>query len=337
MSIKERLMKNMGYLIVILDVAIYFIFSYVYVDGFTNNIVAAILNGALLFVGAMIATTAMMKQGLLNGEDTKKYQDTLTAHLMQKQKIYPKLNNFQGWLDWDYAKLMKIGRSAYVNSAGYDYEEVFTESGKVKTKFKVDKPAPMQFKKKWWPPIKILMKFCRWIWGDDWKVYRARKKFIRKAKHYKITRLTVSDLINIEAEKDPNYFGITERQYARRETGLNAISRLIFSMLLPMVALSFYGFNLSIFIQQMISVILILMTALFSMFCAFSFKVKTHRMTIMKKINKMEEFDNSDYVPEKKVVEEVEETKSEIKEEIENEGIHPEKSICTETSLVEEV
>ena len=337
MGIKEKLMKNMGYFIVILDVALYFIFSYVFVKGFQENIVAAIINGALLFVGSMIATTAMMKQGLLNGEDTKKYQETLKSHLEQKQKIYTKLSKFQGWLDYDYAKLMKIGRSAYVNSAGYDYDEVFTENGKVKHKFKVDKPEAMKFKKNWWPPIKWLMKFCRWIWGDDWKVYRARKKFIRKAKHYKITRLTVSDLVNIEAERDPNNFGITERQYSRRETGSSAITRLMFSILLPSISLGFYGFNMAAFIQQLLSMILILMTALFSMFCAFSFKVKTHRMSIIKKINKMEEFENSNFEPEKEKPEKQESEETENKEEQVNEGICSEKSICTETSMVEEI
>lgn len=325
---KEKLMRNMGYLIVALDIGIYFILSYIFVDGFQNNILTILVNGSLLFVGAMIATTSMMKQGLLNGGETQKYKDTLEAHLTQKQKIYPKLNILQAWLDWDYSKLMRIGRSIFINSAGYDYSEVFYENGKLNTNFKIKKPEPLVITKKGQKPFKWLIKFFHWLFGDDWKVYRAKKRFIRKAKHYKVTRLTVSDLMNVDADKDPNNFGMTEKQYSARETGSSAITRLVFSCLLPCISWGFVGFNLETFMTQLMSIILILMTAIFSMFCAFSFKVNTHRNTIIKKINKMEEFDNSEFVPEKESPESKEE---------DNEGIHAEKSVCSQSAVVEEI
>lgn len=325
---KEKLLKNMGWIIVILDVAIYFILSYVFVKGFQQNLLTVFVNGALLFVGAMVATVSMMKQGLLNGGENAKYKETLEAHLKQKQKIYPKLSTLQAWLDKDYEKLLKVGRSMYINSAGYDYEEVFFDSGKLNTNFKVDKPAAMQFTKhpKLWAPLKVIAKFFRWMFGEDWKVYRAKKRFIRKAKHYKITRLTVSDLMNVDADKDPNNFGITEKQYSARETTSSAISRLIFSMFLPSIAFGFFGFNLETLIIQILNMVLILMTALFSMFSAYSFKVKTHRNTIIKKTNKIEEFDNSGFT-----LETIEKEK-----EIEHERICSEEPIHSETNMVEE-
>lgn len=322
---EKKFIKFLGYPIVIVDIAIYFILSYVFVDGFQNNILTILVNGALLFIGAMIATTAMMNQGLLSGGETEKYKSTLEAHLKQKQKIYSKLNKLQPWLDYNYQELLKIGRSVYISSAGYDYDKVYTASGKFISSFKVDKPKPLEITKKWQKPFKPLLKLNRWVWSDDWKLYREQKRYIKKAKRYKISRLTVSDLMNIDAGKDPNNFGITEKQYIAKETGGSALSRLVFSCFLPCISWGFVGFNMQTFLTQLVNIGLILMTALFSMFCAFSFKVKTHRNTIIKKINKMEEFDNSDF--------EIKETVEEKKDD----GICSEKPVHAETDMVEKV
>lgn len=327
---KEKLMKNMGYLIVLLDVAIYFILSYVYVDSFKVDILAIIVNGALFFVGSTTATIAMMKQGILTGRDSDKYKETLGAHITQKNKIYPKLNKLQIWLDYNYLELLKIGRSTYVNSAGYEYNEVFNENGKRVGDFRVEKPKPVKYTK-WYQKVFLpFYKLFRWMFSDDWKVYREKKRFIRQAKRYKITRLTVSDLININADKDPNNFGITEAQYQKRESGASAITKLVSAVLLQSIAFGFYGFNLETFLTQMLSVVLILLSAFFSMFNAYSFMVKTHRETIIKKINKLEEFDNV----EKLVFETIEKKKKE--EEI-SDDTHTEISVCTKGDLVEEI
>lgn len=324
---KEKLMKNMGYLIVLLDIAIYFILSYVFVDEFQDDILAILVNGALLFIGAITATIAMMKQGILIGRDNDKYKETLAAHLTQKKKIYPKLNKLQGWLDYNYLDLLKIGRSMYVNSAGYDYHELFNDDGKRVRDFKIEKPKPVKYDKWYQKMLLPFYKLFNWMFGDEWKVYREKKGYINKAKRYKITRLTVSDLLNINADKDPNDFGITEKQYQKRESGISIASRLIFSVLLQTISFGFYGFNLETFLVQMLSVVLILLSAFFSMFNAYSFMVKTHRETIIKKINKLEEFDNV----EKSVFEEIK-----SKEEHKNDTC-TEIPVRTEGSVVEAI
>lgn len=326
---KEKLMKNMGYVIVLLDIAIYFILSYVFVDKFQADILAIIVNGALLFIGAITATIAMMKQGILIGRDSEKYKQTLSAHINQKNKIYPKLNKLQGWLDYNYLELLRIGRSTYINSAGYDYSEVFSDDGKKIRTFKIEKPQAFKCVK-WYQKLFLpFYKLCYWLFSDEWKVYREKKRLIKTAKKYRITRLTVSDLMNVNAEKDPNNFGITERQYQTREGGASIITRLVFSVLLQSISFGFYGFNLETFLTQMLSVVLILLSAFFSMFNAYSFMVKTHRETIIKKINKLEEFDNV----EKFVFDEIEK----IKEEEISDDTHTEISVCTKGDMVEEI
>lgn len=330
---KEKLLKNMGYLIVLLDVGIYFILSYIFVDNFQVNILSIIVNGSLLFIGALIATMAMMKQGILCGRDSEKYKETLAAHIQQKKAIYPKLNRLQLWLDHNYLELLRIGRTVYINSAGYDYKEIFSEDGKYIDKFKIKKPEPKQYKK-WYAKMFLpFLKLFRWMFSDEWKLYREKKRYIHKAKKYKVTRLTVSDLLNINADRDPNNFGITESQYQKRQSGLTIASRLIFSVLLQSVSFGFYGFNLTTFLVQMLSVVMILVSALFAMFNSYSFMVKTHRETIIKKINKLEEYDN---VSPKKL-EEYEQEKLEKEKELEeakNES-HAEIPICTESGMVE--
>lgn len=290
---KERMMKNMGYFIVALDLLVYFVLSYLYVEKLNVDILAIIVNGGLLFVGAIVANSAMMRQGILTGHDNDKFKETLRAHLEQKQKIYPKLNLFQFWLDKDYFKLLKLGRTVFINSAGFDYEEVFADNGKLKNGFKIEKPKALVYTKWWQKPIVWLLKFFRWMFSDDWKIYRQRKHFIRQARRYKVTRLTVTDLLNINNTNDPNDFKINENKYMKSQDAKAVISRLLFAGLLQSVAFAFYGFNMATFLTQMLSIMLILLTSTFSMFSAYSFVVKTYRGSIIMKMNKIEEFDNS--------------------------------------------
>lgn len=304
---KGKFMKNIGYLIVLIDIAIYFVLSYVRVDGLQDNLFAVFVNGILLFIGAFIANSAMTKQGLLNGGDAEKYKATVTAHIEQKKKILPKFKYLQAWLDQDYYKLLKIGRMIYVNSAGYEYSKVFDEQGKLEEGFRVEKPKKVGKHRLW-----------HFLFGDEWKIYRERKKFIKKAKRYNITRLTVTDVTMLENDADPNNFGIGEAKYEVRRGGVKLLSQLVFSCLLPTISWFYIGLNKQTLITQIINIILILMTALWSMYSAYTFKVKTYRNTIIKKINKLEEFDNSD----------LKELKDDIRQK---------ESLSTQGSLVEKV
>ena len=322
---KHLFQKSMGYIIAALVVGFYFVLSYLVIESWELNSAKTIVEGSLLFVSAVIVYSSLTKQGILNGRSNDKYIETTKTHITTKQKIFPKVQYLQDWLDKNYKQLMKIGRQTFVNSAGYDYSEVFTEDGKLIQTFKVEKPKAMEFKRKWWPPIKWFAKLGRFIWGEDWKLYRMRKAFINKAKHYKITRLTVSSVINIDAEDDPNNFGITEKQYLKRENSKNIIFRLIFSFLLPSVTFAFNGFNVETLFVQMVSILLIIISALFSMFGSYFFIVRTHRGTIIKIVNKLEEFDNADL------------TEFKTQKEKKDERICSEKSLCEQSNVVEEI
>jgi len=313
---KEKLMRNMGYLIAILDVALYMLLSWVSIEGLRVNIIEIIVNGAMLFVGSIIANEALMKQGILNGRNSEEYKDTLKAHITEKNKIYPKLNNLQMWLDADYLKLLKMGRSVYTNSAGYDYEKVFMADGKINTDFFVEKPIKNG---KW--------KLWEKLFSPEWKLYREKIKFIKKAKKYKITHLKVSDLLDVEADKDPNNFGETEKQYTSKRSSLNVVSKLVFSIMLQSVSLVFFGFNMQALLTQLLNIFFVLIFALFSMFSAYSFMVKTHRETVIKKINKMEEFDNTN----ESLIKELN------KKEVQKNADDTKVSICTKSNMVQEI
>lgn len=339
---REKLMKNMGYLIVVLDIAIYFIMSYMFVEKLNVDILAVIVNGGLLFVGAIIANASMMRQGILSGHDNEKFKETLRAHIEQKQKVYLKLNYFQTWLDEDYLKLLEMGRTVYVNSAGYDYEEVFAENGKIKNDFKIAKPKPVVYTKWHKKSFAWVLRLCRWLFSDEWKLYRQHKWLIRQAEHYRITRLTVTDLLNIDNTNDPNDFKINENKYMARQDAKALVSRLVFSILLQAVSFGFYGFNMITFLQQMLCVVLILLTSTFSMFSAYSFVVKTYRGSIIMKINKIEEFDksaDSDYIErlKQKAITIKQQELEEVKEEKYDVGIHTEISEPAKSDLVEEI
>lgn len=322
---KHLFSKSMGYIIATLVVVFYFVLSYLVIESWELNSAKTIVEGSLLFISAVIVYSSLTKQGILNGRSNEKYIETTKTHITTKQKIFPKVQYLQDWLDKNYNQLMKIGRQTFVNSAGYDYEEVFTADGKLISTFRVEKPKAMEFKRKWWAPIKWFAKLGRFIWGEEWRVYRMRKAFINKAKHYKITRLTVSNVINIDAEEDPNNFGITEKQYLKRENSRNIIFRLIFSFLLPSVTFAFNGFNVETLFVQMVSILLIIISALFSMFGSYFFIVRTHRGTIIKIVNKLEEFDNADI------------TEFKTQKEKKDERICSEKSICEQSNVVETI
>ncbi len=289
---KERLLNNLGFVILVIVIFLYFILSYVGVDKLEIDLLKIVVDGGLLFIGSTIANSALLKQGLLSGKNNDKYKDTITAHIKQKQAIFPKLNKLQHWLDDDYASLLKIGRTVYVNSAGYDYEQVFSDGGKVVDGFKVVKPDKKEYK-----GFKRLfawfLRFFRWLFGDDWKVYRERKRYIRKAKRYKITRLTVSNLTNIDDNADPNKFTSSEHAYVVKNTTLSTTMRVLLGVLFPSVTYVFYGFNLSAFLFNLMMVVIIVLTSLSAFYGAYMFIIGTARNGVIMKINKLEEFDNS--------------------------------------------
>ena len=298
--------KSLGYIIALCVVFIYFVMSYLTVTDWQFNAAKTIVEGSLLFVCSIMVYNSLTQQGILNGRNDPKYIQTLTTHIEAKKRILPKLKYLQLWLNNDYTLLMKMNRIVFTDSAGIDYSDLFDDNGKVKYGFKIEKPKFTLFS---------------FLFSEDWKIYRQRCKFLRKAKRYKITKLTVSDVINIDNKEDPNYFGISESEYVNRQNVNNIASRLIFSYLLPSVIFVFNGFSYETLLIQVINVLMITMSGLVSMFGAYFFMVRTHRETIIRKINKIEEFNNADL---KEIVKA-------------DEGLCSEEPILAESNVVEEV
>lgn len=319
---KKFFMDSMGYIIALLVVAFYFFLSYFSIQDWKID-VQAITEGALLYACSIIMSNALLKQGIQNGRNSKTYQETLSAHLIKKQKIIPQIKYLQPWLDKDYYKLLKIGRSVFVNSAGFDYEELFDDSGKFISDFKIEKP---KFKTEKSERIKfrLIKKFFWFCFGTEMKVYRERRKFIKLAKKYDVTRLTISNVLNIEQNKDPNDFGETVSQYEKKKTGINAFTKVVFSVFIPPISFVFYGFSLESLIGQLIGVFFALISSLLAMFSAYVFMVRDHRNSIQMIINKLEEFENAD----------LEEFKRGGKESV---GLYTAEPVCSESRVVEEV
>lgn len=310
---KDFIQRNMGYFIAGIVCVLYFMMSYLIIDGWQLNSAKVAIEGSLLFICAYMVNNSLIKQGLMNGRANEKYKETLIAHMDQSKKIMPKIKWLQPWLDEDYFTTLRSKRTVFVNSAGYEYEKVFSKEGK-RLNFKVDKPK-CEGKFGW---FKVLF-------TEDYKLYRESKKYIKLAKEVKVTRLTVSDCLNIDKGKDPNDFGITEREYVKQQNRFAIVSRIFFSFLLPSISFSFYGFNPQTLIVQMIGIMLVLISSLFSMFASYFFMVRTHRESVIMRTNKLTEFDNSN----------IEEFKS--KEEKENGRIYSEESNSAEGDMVEEI
>lgn len=310
---KNLIQRNMGYLVSLLVVIFYFALSYFGVDGWRVDTAQVITEGVLLFISSVIINNALLKQGIQNGKNSKEYEDTLKAHLSKKQQILPKTKYLQKWLDKDYYNLLEIGRSVFVNSAGYDYEEIFDSTGRVNVDFELEKP---EINTKWWNKLYV------YLFNPEMKLYRERKRFIDKAKRYKITRLKTSDVINIDSNKDPNDFGETVNQYEKKKSGVNTITKVVLSFFMPSISFIFYGFSFESLASQLIGISLSLISSFFSMYSAYVFMVRNHRNSILNIINKLEEFDNADL--------------EEFKEK-EQENVCTEKSEPTQSSVVETV
>lgn len=291
---KEKFTRNMGYFIVLFVIAIYFVISYLFVEGFNENPIVSIIDGVLISIGTIISTISMTSQGIINGRYSEKYQDTLKSHILQKQKIINKLNNLQDWLDYDYANLTRIGKTTFVNSAGFEYEEVFGENGKVLNNFKLPKPKPLELKTKKEKFFALFYRIHYKFFGEEWKWYREQRRFISLAKRYKVTRLTVSDVMNINAKKDPNNFGHDESHYMKKKTGTTILTRLFISFGLPFIAFAYHDFNMQFFLQQLITILIMLVSAMMSMFFAYIYMITENRDGVIKKVNKLEEYEHSD-------------------------------------------
>lgn len=310
---KDFIQRNMGYFIAGIVCVLYFMMSYLIIDGWQLNSAKIAIEGSSWFICAYMVNNALLKQGLMNGRANKKYEESLVAHMDKSKKIMPKIKYFQPWLDKDYFTTLRNKRTVFVNSAGYEYEDIFSNNGK-RLNFQIKRPK-CEGKLGWF----------KTFFTEEYKLYRESKKYIKLAKKVKVTRLTVSDCLNIDKGKDPNDFGITERDYVKKHNTFAIFSRIFFSFLLPSISYSFYGFNFQTLIVQMIGIMLVLISSLFSMYCSFFFMVRTHRESVIMRTNKMTEFDNSD----------IEEFKS--KEEKENGGIYSEESNTAKGNVVEEI
>lgn len=272
-------MKNMGLIITIPTLALYVLLSYVFIDSFQINILQIVVNGAILLVGAVIVNTALTHQGIILGGENANYQATQAAYLKEKDRVYPYLKDLQTFLDRDYLLLLQKARTNYTYMAGYNYLEVFTEDGKYRNEFAVPKPEK-----------KGLFKH----FSEDWKNYRNKLKAIAKARKYKITRLTTFMLLNAEENdaKDPNNYGITKASYIKKNSINSLVSRIVGAILLQSISFGFTGFSLQSFLVQLVNIFLILCSGAYSMYKAYYFVVDKHRLTILFKINKLEEFYN---------------------------------------------
>lgn len=306
---KERFTRNMGYVIVLFIIAMYFVISYLFIEGFNDNPIVSILDGILISIGTIVSTISMANQGIINGKYSEKYQSSLKSHLIKKQEIVHKINRLQDWLDEDYYRLMKMEKTTLVNSAGFEYEEVFGEKGKVLDFFKIPKPAKLELKTKKERFFGLFYKMHYYFYSEEWKYYRERKRFVKKARRYNITRLTVNDVVNINTNKDPNDFGSNEAQYLKKKSFGTVLTRLFMSFGLPFIAFAYHDFSIAFFIQQLVIILMMIISSLMSMFFAFTYMVGANRDGVIKKTNKLEEFKNSnifrnDLSDDKKVVEE---------------------------------
>lgn len=276
---RDRIMKNMGLLITVPTLALYVLLSYIFIESLQVNILQIVVNGAILFVGAVIVNTALTHQGILLGCENKSYQATQKSYLEEKDKIYPYLKDLQLFLDMDYQQTLKKARTNFTYMAGYNYLDVFTEDGKFKNEFVVPKPQ---------------CKGCFKHLQEEWKSYKNKVKAITKAKKFKLTRLTTFQLLNAEENdaKDPNNYGITKANYLKKNSISNFIVRIVGAVLLQSISFGFTGFNLQSLLVQLVNIFLILCSGAYSMYKAYYFVVDKHRQTILFKMNKLEEFYN---------------------------------------------
>lgn len=277
-KIKEFIMRNLGYFVVVLACFVYIFREIIVIDETGKSIYRIILDGTLSFLFGILVNRILELQGFTNGERDLKVIKTNDLHSKVVNEITPYINKLEEFCEKKNKQALINARTFIVKNAGLNYEGCFDENG-------CPKDYDIDFEKYYYKG------------NNKKKIYerkreRERYKAYKKACKVKIFLLSTSSLTNVGGNVfDPFNFGKTKKEYIEQSSKKDIISKVCVALIVGYYGVSLIrSFSWQNLIWTGLQVMLFLLSGTIKMMSAKGFTTGELRYSKIKKIDILQEF-----------------------------------------------
>jgi len=269
-SVKDILIKNVGYLAVLLISAAFLLTSLIEIGNTGKTPEEILADGAATFILGISINTLLGIQGDLNGESDEKMLSTRALHSETVERISPFIERLDDWCNRRNAEALLAERTRILAAAGLKYSDCFESDG-------VAKPLPKR------------------EGADKWEK-RRRRRCYRRACRLKISMLTAGELTSEGGRAgDPNYLGPKKGEFNGITTVKDVVSKLLIAAVTGYYGVRFIqDFSYAELIWCAFQLAVLLITGIIRMFKQYVFVTETYRARIVKKIDNLQKFENDE-------------------------------------------
>lgn len=278
---KKYIKQYIGYIVIVLACLIYIARGIITVEETGKTVMQILGDGFLaLFFGVFINYVFEL-QGMMDGERNDKVIATNQKHADIVDEISPDIDKLDDWCDKKNKEALKLARVRILSASGLKYDDCFDEEGVAK-------------------PLSSLKLDLNCSSKEERRQVKDKIKCFRKACKVKLTLLTTNSLTS-EGGRDynPYYLGQTKRQYKRKTTTMDLISKLGIACIFGYYGAKFVtAFSWAFLIWTGIQVVLFLIMGVVKLYTSYMFVVDDYRARVIKKIDNLTKF--KDFIDNKK-------------------------------------
>lgn len=290
-KVREFIHRNVGYAVVFLTCGAYIATSFINIDKTGKTIWEILIDGAIVFILSFFINRVFDMQGIMNGERSELYQNTMQLHAEAIMKVSPSIDRLDEWCMQKNAENLRVQRTRILAGEGLRYADYFDADGSLTEGAFVDIETVQS---------RSMRRF-----------YRRRNRCIEKALHVELTPLSAGELMSEGSKGDDPYdFGRTKLEYEKQMSIYDALSKVVIAIVFGYYGVSMIeNFSYSILIWHGFQVIIFALIGVVSMYNSYIFITSEHRGRIVKKVNCLEMFDRQMH----KEAEEKKTTETEVK------------------------
>lgn len=278
---KKYIKQYIGYIVIVLACLIYIARGIITVEETGKTVMQILGDGFLaLFFGVFINYVFEL-QGMMDGERNDKVIATNQKHADIVDEISPDIDKLDDWCDKKNKEALKLARVRILSANGLKYDDCFDEEGVAK-------------------PLSSLKLDLNCSSKEERRQVKDKIKCFRKACKVKLTLLTTNSLTSEGGrDYDPYYLGQTKRQYKRKTTTMDLISKLGIACIFGYYGAKFVtSFSWAFLIWTGIQVVLFLIMGVVKLYTSYMFVVDDYRARVIKKIDNLTKF--KDFIDNKK-------------------------------------
>ena len=271
---KQFIKQNIWYIVIFVASIVYISRGIITISDTGKTISEIIVDGSIAFLYGLFINRIFDIQGMMQGDRNERVQKTYTLHSDIVTKISPYIDKLDYWCEKKNKEALKTARIRVLGRVGLKYEDCFSDDGVAK-EYKIDES-------KFYSNNKIIK-----------KNEKLKYKTFLSACNLRLTLLTTSALTSEGVkENDPFNFGPTKRQYETRKSFQDVIFKVGIAVITGLYGVKLIeNFSWAFLIWTGLQVVLFLLIGAFQMYRTYLFVVDDFRNRIIKKIDRLEQFE----------------------------------------------